>query len=149
MIHSFWGLGFTRIILKIIGRKGEMGKEGENLVPFMINKVQQLCYTQGKRGQRVKSRNINQSCPGTLDIWNHMNRCPRIIRAPRFNPQEHYLLLANRYCTGVGKHTSDFTWETMHFQAFNMTGIIVTKQHFEKKMDGARISWKCNLLIHA
>lgn len=28
-----------------------------------------------------------------------------------FNPQEHSLLLDNRYYTGVEKHISDLTWE--------------------------------------
>lgn len=44
------------------------------------------------------------------------------------NPQGHYLLLVNRYCTGVERHTVISFGKWMYFQAFGMTGIGVTKQ---------------------
>lgn len=39
-------------------------------------------------------------------------------RAATLNSLEHYFLLVNRYCTGVGKHTSDFIWENDVFPGF-------------------------------
>lgn len=77
-----------------------------------------LCNTWGLRGEGVKSGNINQNHPGTFDIWNHMNRWPRKIRALSLNSRGHYLLLVNRYCTGVEKHASDFIWENDLFLGF-------------------------------
>lgn len=98
-----------------------------------------LCW--GERGKRVKSRNINQNHPGALDIWNHMNGWARKIRALCFNLQAVYLLLVNRYCTGVEKDTSDFIRTNNAFPGFQYDGDQSDKTAFRKE-DG----WGKNVL---
>ena len=103
--------GSQQIKKYILERREKWETKAKNLVPFMIKKGPAGCVTweQGRKG--VRSRNINQSQSGTTDILKHVNAQPRKIRAPYFHPQEHCLLLVNRYCTHVEKHRSNFIWE--------------------------------------
>lgn len=66
--------GSQQILKKIIRKEGEMRNEGKKFGSiYDQERAGRLCNTweQGRKG--VRSRNINQSQSGTIDILKHVN----------------------------------------------------------------------------